>query len=220
MRHFFMSTALAAAFALAGCSGPKPDVATAYNDQYGAVKTFRFDKCPTIEGVWHLGNLSGGSLVLADGEAVQHFRWFAPYLFGLSVSIQDYIAVEPRSLETVLYLAPRIPGANGQSMAGYTMLSDAGMPCVGHGWRRVKTHNHSTNDAAARVLKLVPEEPVQIMQTDYIAQTPDHELLVAIRIDYSGTDSEDKSKKVNDGYWHFIKMPRLFEDPKAQGFKS
>lgn len=69
------------------------------------------------------------------------------------------------------------------------------------------------------MLKLVPEQRVQITQTDYIAQTSNHELLIATRIDYSGTDSEDRAKKINTGYWHFIKMPRLYEDPKAQGFK-
>ncbi len=220
MRRFFMNILLATAFGLAGCSGPKPDVATAYNDQYGAVKTSTFDKCPAIAGVWHLGNLSGGSLMQGDGQLIQHFRWQSHYLFGLSVSPQDYIAIQPRQLETVLYLAYKIPGPGGNSTGGYTTLDDAETPCVGHGWRKVATRNHSTNDAAARVLNLVPEEPVQITQTDYIAQTPDHELLVAIRIDYSGTDSADKTKKVNDGYWHFIKMPRLYDDAKAQGFKS
>ena len=94
------------------------------------------------------------------------------------------------------------------------------MPCIGHGWRRVATHDHSTNDAAARVLNLIPEETKKIVQTDYIARTANHELLLAIRIDYSGTDRKDKSKMISDGYWHFIKMPRLHEDPKSKGFKS
>ncbi len=220
MRHSILTTLLASAFLLAGCSGQKPAVATAYNDQYGAVKTSSFDKCPAIEGVWHLGDLSGGSLSLGDGQIIQHFRWFAPYLFGLSVSLDDYIAIEQRSLETVLYLAHEVSGPGGKSMGGYTTLSDTEMPCVGYGWRRVATRDHSTNDAAARVLNLVPEQPVEIVQTDYVAQTPDHELLIAIRIDYSGTDSADKSKQINRGYWHFIKMKRLYEDPKQQGFKS
>ena len=219
MRRFFINILVAAAIGLAGCSGPKPEVATAYNDQYGAVKTSLFGKCPSIEGVWHLANLSGGSHTLEDGQAIQHFRWLAPYLFDLSITRQDYIAIASQSLETVLYLAAKIPVANSQSVS-YTTLDDAKMPCVGHGWRQAGRHNHSTNDAAARVLNLIPEEPVQIIQTDYIAQTPNHELLVATRIDYSGTDSEDPAKKVSTGYWHFIKMPRLHEDPKAQGFKS
>jgi hypothetical protein len=64
------------------------------------------------------------------------------------------------------------------------------------------------------------EEPVNIVQTDYVARTADDELVLAIRIDYSGTDSEDKTRKINEGYWHWLKMPRLHEDPKAQGFKS
>lgn len=220
MRHPIITTLFASALLLAGCSGQKPAVATAYNDQYGAVKTSSFDKCPAIEGVWHLGALSAGSFTLDDGQIIQHFRWFAPYLFGLSVSLDDYIAIEQRPLETVLYLAHQVPGPGGKSMGGYTTLSDTEMPCVGYGWRRVATRNHSTNDAAARVLNLVPEQPVEIVQTDYVAQTPDHELLIAIRIDYSGTDSADKSKQINEGYWHFMKMKRLYDDPKAQGFKS
>lgn len=220
MRSFFITAVLAALLGLAGCSSPQPEVATAYGNQYGAVKTSRFTACPKIEGVWHLAKLSAGSLQTDDGQAIQHFRWFAPYLFGLSVGGRSFIAVEPRQLETVVYLANQIPGAGGRSMSGFTTLNEAQTPCVGHGWRRIATHDHSTNDAAARVLKLIPEELKKIVQTDYIARTADHELLLAIRIDYSGTDNADKSKKVKDGYWHFVKMPRLHEDPKAQGFKS
>jgi len=76
------------------------------------------------------------------------------------------------------------------------------------------------NDAAARVLNLVPEEPTTIVQTDYVARTANDELILANRIDYSGTDSEDRNKTVKDGYWHWLKMPRLHADPKAQGFRS
>ena len=220
MRSFLITAVVAVFLALAGCSSPQPEVATAYNNQYGAVKTSRFTACPKIEGVWHLANLSAGSLQLEDGQMIQHFRWFAPYLFGLSVGVRSFIAVEPRQLETVLYLANQIPGAGGRSLLGFTTLDEANAPCVGHGWRRIATYDHSTNDAAARVLKLIPEEPTTIVQTDYIARTADHELLLAIRIDYSGTDNTDKSKRIKDGYWHFVKMPRLHDDPKAQGFKS
>ncbi len=220
MRSFFITAAMAGFVGLAGCSGPPPDVATVYKDQYGPAKTSRFSACPKIEGVWHLANLSAGSLQREDSQMIQHFRWFAPYLFGLSVGAKSFIAVEPRQTETVVYLSNQIPGAGRRSMLGFTTLADAQSPCVGRGWRRIATHDHSTNDAAARVLKLVPEEPKKIVQTDYLARTADHELILATRIDYSGTDNKDKSKKINDGYWHFIKMPRLHEDPKAQGFKS
>ncbi|MCY7389109.1 MAG: hypothetical protein LH481_13800, partial [Burkholderiales bacterium] len=89
-------------------AAPKPEVAKAYNNQYGAVKTSRFAACPKIEGVWHLANLSAGSLQLEDSQMIQHFRWFAPYLFGLSVSARSFIAVEPRQLETVVYLANQL----------------------------------------------------------------------------------------------------------------
>ena len=220
MRSLLITAAVTAFIGLAGCSGPQPEVATAYSNQYGAVKTSRFTACPKVEGVWHLANLSAGSLQMEDGQLIQHFRWFAPYLFGLSVGARSFIAIEPRPLETVVYLANQIPGARSQSLPGFTTLDEAHTPCVGHGWRRIATHDHSMNDAAARVLKLVPEEPKTIVQTDYIARTADHELLLAIRIDYSGTDNTDKNKRIKDGYWHFVKMPRLHDDPKAQGFKS
>jgi hypothetical protein len=224
MRSFFYPAVVAALVGLvglAGCSsGPSSEVAKAYNNQYGAVKTSLFTACPKIEGVWHLGNLTAGSLQLEDGQLIQHFRWFAPYLFGLSVNAKSFIAVEPKQLETVVYLADKIPGAGSRSAVSYTMLDEAKMPCIGHGWRRVATHNHSTNDAAARVLNLIPEESPKIIQTDYLARTANHELVLAIRIDYSGADKKDNDKKINDGYWHFVKMPRLHEDPKAQGFKA
>ena len=221
MRRTHIGSVLVALLGLTGCGGALPDVANAYGDQFGAVETSPIADCPTIEGVWHLSDLSAGSLLQEDGELVPHFRWFAPYLFGLSANARSYIAIEPRSLETVFYLADRIPGAGASSSAaGYTTLDDTQAPCVGHGWRRIATRNHSLNDAAARVLNLDVEEPVNIVQTDYVARTADDELVLAIRIDYSGTDSEDKTKKINDGYWHWLKMPRLHEDPKAQGFKS
>lgn len=223
MRGFLVSLMVIALIGLGGCgsgSGALPEVAQAYADKYGAVESSSFAACPDIEGVWHLGELSAGSLKQDDDQAVPHFRWLGRYLFNLSVSGGSYIAIEPRQLETVFYLADRIPGAGGRSAVGYTTLDDAQAPCVGHGWRRVATRDHSSNDAAARVLNLVPEEPHSIVQTDYVARTANHELVLAIRIDYSGTDSDDKTKTVKDGYWHWLKMPRLHEDPKAQGFRS
>lgn len=223
MRGFLMGSMVMALVGLGGCgskSGAPPEVAVAYADQYGAIESPSFSACPVIEGVWHLGELSAGSLEQDGGDVVPHFRWAGRYLFNLSVSGGSYIAIEPRQLETVYYLADRIPGPGGRSAAGYTTLDEARAPCVGHGWRRVATRDHSSNDAAARVLNLVPEEPHSIVQTDYIARTANNELILAIRIDYSGTDSDDKSKAVNDGYWHWLKMPRLHEDAKAQGFRS
>lgn len=222
MRGVLVGSMVIALIGLAGCgsSAPVPEVAEAYADQYGAVDTSSFDACPAIEGVWHLGELSAGSLEQDDGQAVAHFRWVGRYLFNLSVSGGSYIAIEPRQLETVYYLADQIPGAGGRSAAGYTTLDEKQAPCLGHGWRRVATRDHSSNDAAARVLNLVPEEPHRIVQTDYIARTANHELILAIRIEYSGTDSDDTSKTVDDGYWHWLKMPRLHEDAKAQGFRS
>ena len=224
MRGFLVSSMVIALIGLGGCggggSGTMPEVAVAYADQYGAVETSSFAACPAIEGVWHLGDLSAGSLEQDDGQAVPNFRWAGRYLFNLSVNGGSYIAIEPRQLETVYYLADRIPGPGGRSAVGYTTLDDKQAPCVGHGWRRVATRDHSSNDAAARVLNLVPEETHSIVQTDYVARTADNELIVAIRIDYSGTDSDDTTKTVKDGYWHWLKMPRLHEDAKAQGFRS
>lgn len=221
MRRALLGSVLVAVLGLTSCVGAVPDVANAYGDQFVAVETSLFSACPTIEGVWHLSDLSAGSLVQEDGELVPHFRWFAPYLFGLSASTRSYIAIEPRPLETVFYLTDRIPGAGASSSAaGYTTLDDTQAPCVGHGWRRIATRNHSLNDAAARVLELDVGEPLNIVQTDYVARTANDELVLAIRIDYSGTDSQDKTRKINDGYWHWLKMPRLHGDPKAQGFRS
>jgi hypothetical protein len=221
MRHFLLIVVLTVIFCLTGCKGQLPDVATAYADKYGKVQTSRFTACPTIQGVWHLSNLSGGSLKLGDDQPVQHFRWYIPYLFNLASSADSYIAVSPGQLATVLFLSPNIPGSTGnRNMLSFTERTEAEIPCVGHGWRRVAQRNFSTNDAAARVLNLVPEKSPKIVQTDYIARTADHELLLGTRIDYSGIDAKNEALKINDGYWHFVKMPRLHEDPKAQGFKQ
>jgi hypothetical protein len=108
-------------------------------------------------------------------------------------------------------------GVGSWSSHARKSLSDVEMPCVGHGWRQVAITHHSRNAAAARVLKLVPEKLVKIVQTDFVARTAGHELLLATRIDYEGTGKDGDA--IKDGYWHFVKMARLHENPKDQGFK-
>ncbi len=204
---------------VSGCSrSPAPPVALAYADQYGPVESSRFTSCPKVQGVWQLSNLSAGTLLKEDGELVQHFRWFAPKLFDLTVGLKAFIAIEEKDLETVLYLSDRIPGSDGQRAVSFTTKSGKEIPCVGHGWRQAVVSDHSSNDAAARVLGLVPEKPKKITQTDYFAKNAANELLLAIRIDFQGTNVKQES--VNSGYWHFLKMPRLFENPKEKGFRS
>lgn len=205
--------------AAAGCSkGPAPAVAQAYADQYGVVETSRFTACPKVQGVWHLSNLSAGTFRIESGEMIQHFRWYMPKLFGLSADSKSYVAIEPTSLETVMYVASTIQRSGVRNWFGYSAKSEQQIPCVGHGWRNAGVTNHSQNDAAARVLGLIPELPKKITQTDYFAKTPGNDLLLAIRIDYQGTNKENQA--VDDGYWHFLKMRRLHESPKEQGFKS
>ncbi|MBC7622130.1 MAG: hypothetical protein H7232_01945 [Aeromicrobium sp.] len=205
--------------AASGCSQPPaPTVAQAYADQFGAVESSRFTPCPKVQGVWQLGNLSAGSFLKEDGKLIQHFRWYAPQLFGLSAGVKVYIAIDPNPVDTVIYLTDKIQGAGGRNSLSYTTKSDKEMPCVGRGWRQVAVTDHSLNDAAARVLGLLPEQPVKITQTDYFAKTAANDLLLAVRIDFQGTNAEKQA--VNDGYWHFLKMPRLHENPKEQGFRS
>ena len=207
-----------ALLALSACSrAPAPEVAAAYDKKYGAVKTSYFSPCPKVDGVWRLSNLSDGSLKKDNGEIIEHFRWYLPKLFGLVVGKSDYIAVEESQLETTLYLSGVIPGPNGKRAVSFTAKTEKEMPCLGQGWRKAGETNHSQNDAAARVLKLVPESTVKIIQTDFFAKTAADELLLAIRIDYEGTNSD--KKRVKDGYWHFLKLPRVHESPKAQGFQ-
>jgi hypothetical protein len=204
--------------AVAGCTPPpSPAVAQAYAKQFGAVESSRFTPCPKVQGVWHLANLSAGSLLKEDGETIEHFRWFAPKLFGLSIGKRTYIAIAPSAVETVLYLTDMTPGSIGRQSLGYSAKGDEEMPCVGQGWRQAAVTDHSRNDAAARVLGLVPEQPTKITQTDYFARTAANELLLAIRIDFQGTNQEQQP--VKDGYWHFLKMPRLHDNPKEQGFR-
>jgi hypothetical protein len=193
-------------------------VAQAYANQYGPVESSRFTPCPKIQGVWQLSNLSAGTLLNEQGELVPHFRWFAPKLFDLVVSANAYVAIDPNSLETALYLADKIPGPSGRPSPSYTVKTDKEMPCLGDGWRQAGITAHSGNDAAARVLGLLPERPKKITQTDYFAKNAANELLLAIRIDFQGTNAEKKS--VNSGYWHFLKMPRIHENPKENGFRN
>jgi hypothetical protein len=219
MKLFSTVSVCAILVAVAGCSKPPaPPVAQAYADQFGAVETSRFTACPKVQGVWHLANLSAGTFKLEDGQTIQHFRWFAPMLFGLSVGTKAYIAIDPNPVDTVLYLTDKIPGAGGKRSFSFTTKGEKEMPCVGHGWRQVAVTDQSLNDAAARVLGLLPEKPKKIVQTDYLATTKTDELLLAIRIDYQGTNAEQKP--VNEGYWHFLKMPRLHEKPKEHGFSN
>ncbi len=220
MKLFSTVSICAILIAIPGCSrSPAPPVAQAYADQYGPVESTRFTACPKVQGVWQLSNLSAGSLLKENGETVQHFRWYAPMLFGLSVGRNAYIAIDPNPLETVLYLADKIPGPGGSRRSlGYTTKSDKEMPCVGQGWHQVVVTDHSRNEAAARVLGIVPELPKKITQTDYFAKTAANELVLAIRIDFQGTNAE--KEPVNGGYWHFMKMPRLLEKPKENGFSS
>ncbi len=203
---------------LAGCKQPpEPKVALAYAKQFGAVESSRLTPCPKVKGVWQLSQLSAGSLLNEQGMLVEHFRWVAPKLFGLTIGTRAYIAMDEQRLSTVLFLSDKIPGPNGQNMMGYTAKSDHELPCLGHGWRQVVVINHSTNDAAARVLGLDAEKPKTITQTDYFARSPQHDLLLAIQIEFQGTNA--KSNPVQGGYWHFLKMPRLHDEPLEQGFK-
>jgi hypothetical protein len=206
---------------ISGCSrGPAPPVALAYADQYGAVESSRFTACPKIQGVWRLANLSGGSVRDSrDGrdDLVPHLRWFAPKLFDLSVGTKSYIAIERNSVETVFYLSDNLPLAGGRKSLGYSVKTEKEIPCVGYGWRQVATTDHTPNDAVARVLKIIPEKPKKIVQTDYVARNGENELILAIRVDYQGVNQDQEP--VNSGYWHFLKMPRLHESPKEQGFQ-
>ncbi len=204
--------------AVSGCSqSPAPAVAEAYANQYGSVETSRFTPCPKVQGVWQLSQLSAGSFLKADGQRIEHFRWFASQLFGLTVGAKDYIGIDHNSLETVLYLTPKVPGPGVPQSMSYAAKSDKEMPCLGHGWRQAATIDHSLNDAAARVLGLLPERTKKITQTDYFAKDKANDLVLAIRIDFAGTDKDQQA--VTGGYWHFLKMPRLHEKPSDQGFK-
>ncbi len=219
MKPFSNSLLLSLALALFGCSQqPPPAVSLAYANQYGKVETSRFTPCPTVQGVWQLAQLSAGSMLDEKGELVPHFRWYGAKLFEFSVRPNDFIAVDKVGLETVLYLSGKIPGPDGHRAVSYSARSDQELPCVGQGWRQVARSDHSLNDAAARVLGLVPEEPVKIIQTDYFARSASQDMLLAIRIDYEGTNAKQK-KAVSDGYWQFLKMPRLYESPKEQGYR-
>ncbi|OYT88833.1 MAG: hypothetical protein CFE43_20390 [Burkholderiales bacterium PBB3] len=218
MKLFASVLFCATVVAVSGCSqAPAPAVAQAYANQFGPVESSRFTPCPKVQGVWQLSQLSAGSLLNENGELVQHFRWFGPKLFDLTVGTKAYIAIDEKGLETVLYLSDRIPGPDGQRSLSYTTKSDKELACLGHGWRQAAVSDHSLNDAAARVLGLVPEKPKQITQTDYFAKSNGNELLLAIRIEFEGTNKKQEPTK--GSYWHFLKMPRLYENPKEKGFR-
>ncbi len=205
--------------AASGCGRPPaPPVALAYADQFGPVESARFTPCPKVQGVWQLSNFSAGTLLKEDGQTIEHFRWYGSKLFDLSFGTKSYIAIDPNPLETMLYFSDRIPSDGGRRSFSYRTMSDKEIPCVGHGWRQIAVTDHSLNEAAARVIGVLPERPRKITQTDYFAKNKANELLVAIRIDFQGTDAEQKA--VNSGYWHFLKMPRLFENPQEKGFKN
>ena len=208
----------AAVAAAGGCSqSAAPPVAVAYANQYGPAESSRFTPCPKFQGVWQLSHLSGGSLLQEKGDLVPHLRWFGPKLFDLTVGTKAFIAIDEQGLETVLYLSDRIPGPDGKSLLSYTAKPEKELPCLGHGWREAGVSDHSLNDAAARVLHLIPEKPKKITQTDYFAKTAGNELLLASHIEFQGTHV--KMEPVNSGYWHFLKMPRLHEIPKDQGYR-
>jgi len=215
----FSTVALCALLVIfSGCGkSPAPAVAEAYANKFGVVESSRFSPCPKIQGVWRLSKLSAGSLLNEKGDTIEHFRWYVPQLFGLTIGLNDYIAIEPHDLETVLYLAGTIPASTGPRSVSYTAKSDKEMPCVGHGWRQAAVVDHSSHDPAARVLGLVPEEPKKITQTDYFAKDAANELVLATRIEFQGTNK--KKEPVNGAYWHFLKMPRLHENPKEKGFR-
>ncbi len=218
LKNFATILLCVAVVAGTGCSQPPmPPVAQAYANQYGPVESSRFTPCPKVRGVWQLSQLSAGTLFLENGDLIQHFRWFAPKLFELSIGTKAYIAIDEKGLDTVLYLTDRIPGPDGQKSLGYTTKSDKDLPCLGHGWRQAAVTDHSSNDAAARVLGLLPEMPKKIIQTDYFAKSAGNELLLAIHIEFEGTNKKQAS--IKEGYWHFLKMPRLYENPKEMGFR-
>lgn len=220
MRIFLPALLCALLAAVSGCSQPPaPVVAQAYANRFGAIESSRFTQCPKVQGVWHLANLSAGTFLKEDGETIEHFRWYgAAKLFGLSAGTKAYIAIDPNAFETVLYLSDKIAGRGGRQLLSYTTKSDREMPCVGHGWRQVAVTDHSLNDAAARVLGLLPDRPTKITQTDYFAKTASNDLLLGIRIEFQGTNAELQS--VNESYWHFLKMPRLHDNPKEHGFRN
>ena len=223
-----MKQRLAAILVLAaavGCTqGPPPEVAKAYAGQYGAAKTGFFQSCPEINGVWNLREPSAGTRLDTDGRwlkgyAVPHFRWVGPSLFGLTPSMGGVIAAGPHLTGTMVFFAGTPHTEANPARRGtfsFATRSDKEFPCVGAGWRRSATHDHSLNDAAARVLKLDALQPRQIRQTDHMAITPGGELLIGVQVQYSGVT--EKGAAVADAYWHFLKLPRLARDAKAAGF--
>ncbi|MEO7640376.1 MAG: hypothetical protein ABIU07_03080, partial [Ramlibacter sp.] len=173
-------TAILILAAAAGCTqGPPPEVAKAYADQYGAAKTSRITPCPEINGVWSLREPSAGTRLDTEGRwlkdyPVPHFRWVGPSLFGLTPSMGGVIAAGPHLTGTMVYFADKPHTEANPARRGtfsFATRSDKEFPCVGAGWRRSATHDHSLNDAAARVLTLDARLARQILQTDHLAIT-------------------------------------------------
>lgn len=214
---------------LAACSeSPPPEVANQYANRFGPTESASFGKCPELNGVWNLGAPSGGSIMDSEGKwlrdaLVPHFRWMGRALFGLTPGLRGVIAASPRYGTTLFFSdvayteASPMPQAARSSLS-YSELGDAEFPCVGAGWRQGPKRDHSENDAAARVLKLDPDKSVSITQIDYMALAASGELLIGTHIQYQGSNA--KGEAVNDGYWHFLKLPRLAADAEAAGYTN
>lgn len=156
-------------------------------------------------------------------SVIPHFRWVGRTLFGLTPGLQGVIAASPRYGTTLFFSDVGYTEANpmpqtARSSISYSELDDAQFPCVGAGWRQGPKRDHSSNEAAARVLNLDPDKSVSITQNDYMALGASGELLIGTHISYQG--SNNKGEAVSDAYWHFLKLPRLAADAKAAGFSS
>lgn len=211
---------------LSGCSkSPPPEVATVYANRFGPTETASLGKCPELNGVWNLDAPSGGSFADSEGKWLQdalvpHLRWAGRTLFGLTPGLKGVIAAIPRFGTTlffsdIAYTEANPMPASARSSISYSELGEADFPCVGDGWRKGPSRNHSSNDAAARVLKLDPEKPVSITQVDYLAINASGELLLGTHVQFQGTSG---GKELSDAYWHFVKLPRLAADAEAAGF--
>jgi hypothetical protein len=227
--NYFSLVVLTSLLWVTGCSqSPPPEVAAKYANQFGPTVSTGFGKCPELNGVWSLSAPSGGSFLDSEGKWLQddlvpHMRWVGGTLFGLTPGVKGAIAASPRFGTTLFFSAVGYTEANpipttARSGMAYTELSEAEFPCVGGGWRQGPSRNHSSNDAAARVLTLDSERTVSITQVDYMAISASDELLLGTHVKYHGTDED--GKEVKDEYWHFVKLPRTAADAKAAGYSS
>ena len=173
--------------------------------------------------MWNLAAPSGGSILDSDGNLVPHFRWAGKNLFGLTPGLKGVIAAAPRHGTTLFFSDiaytnsdPVPPRARGS--IAYSELGETEFPCVGSGWRKGPSRSHSSNDAAARVLKLNPNRPVSITQVDYMAISASGELLLGTHVQYQGSSNEGTQRI--DAYWHFLKLPRLADDASAAGYTN